>query len=1030
MDKNAPPSPGDPHQFCNWLADQDGVLPIPADEPFYQQAARSLRRLLAQAWPDAGHIQVLVPHGDARRSLTRELYTNEAPDGSVDFDGSTDEAPDNSADFDGSVGFGLDIGIIRQWALAQLPTATARFCSDDETLLALVARIRRHGGVRFNHNHWQFSPALTDLFSRLEQQRIGDEELMRAVHSRRKLWRLDENNYLAIEAKIAQMIWQAWREELSAKGYMSSVQAYNEALDKHICFEQGQRYWILAPDEPLPAERDLLRKAVQADNCQIVICDRRHSPAHADFQQRIDDSSRPLSERQKMLYQCFFGTDTPQPATTSTTLPAVSSAIGGTEAAMSLMRCTNEARQAEAIVELTLRARKRKERVAVVVHNRRFARALRATMDNCGLVLHDRTGWALSTTFGGSLIKIWLNVVGHGYGGDDVFNLLRTARPVFSGHEQSFFAAFDSLRDHLSRNFQIRFEPGVAVDNTTRPAPGSPPSDGIDPAHPAHPGADGRAPSAGGIDAAHPGVDVRAQAADWIKQIHRAGAILDVHTNSEKTVAEWCVLLEQSVREAGLWDLLLADSDGQGAGAVIIERIRRFQQPGGMLGETLPWRDFLSFIDHQLEHHHYAPPSGEAGADAELIQLGNILPEYDLLIFAAMEQDNFPGRFRADLLFNDDIYQQLGLQAPQKEREQKVLARFTEALLAPVPVVFAWSSDGDRRQPCAWLSQIIDNAELSGRPLPVNPVLSKLEHQWANELSRRERPLHRPSVVLPPAASAWLSVNDYQSLVDCPYRYLFQARLGARQSGRISQIMRSDIYGQIAHQCFKDFHDWLEAKKILPLTEQSLAQAISAADAGVENLFSGWMEGSLVNMTHKLRLRRTMRVYCQWLCRQNVTGVDAAEQDFALPVNAGSAAAAMTVRGRVDFLLKDDSGNSIVDFKSSAARYTVKAMRNGDDVQLITYALNWPEAEEIYYLAPASVSNYLNPLELKKISVPAKELPPLRTRNLERLKRVATAIAGPHTLTALAKEKVCAYCPYEAVCRPRDWAPEARFNRQ
>ena len=950
--------------FCDWLAAQAGVEAIAFDGDFYARACQSYLAFLGGDWPDASGALALVPHGEARRELLGRLRSHLGP---------------------GKALFGFAPLTYRQWALAQLPAREHRFVSDDEALLSLAMRIRDHGGVRYNQNHWQFATALIDLFGRMDGYGIDDSEIDGVIKANAGKWRLNQGSYLDIEAKIAREIWRAWREDLRASDSLGNAQAYNEALERHAPLQEGRRYWLLAPDEPLPVEQGFLRRCLERGDCRLVVCDRRHSPAHPRFEACAEGGAR---ARHRWLRRCLFSHSAEAEAGADAGDGDVEGAVEAPE--FSLLRCANDARQIEAIVEVVRRARGEDRRVGIVVHNRRFARALRGAMDNAGLLLSDPIGWALSTTASGSVFKAWLDVVDSDYACGDTLDFLRSAYPVFEPRQDSFLGLYERLCQDTANLFLSHFS-----------------ADGI----------------------AEAGLDLEAGYQQWLKSINAAGLVLGKHKSGRASLSRWCGLIEESLRRIGLWNFLLSDEDGQGAGSLITERIQRFAN-SPVLGQIeISWEDLLDFLYHQLEHLHYSPRARGGEIDAELLKLGNTLPAYDLLVFAAMEQNSFPGRLHSDLLFNDDIYLQLGLPAPQLDKERLEKARFGEALLSCPRIVFAYNHADKESQPSPWLAQLIASCGDDG--LNDESLLSSLDEAWRDSIQGPSPARLQPVASQGALEQPRLSVSDYQTLVDCPYRYFLGRRLGARESAKRSELMRSDVYGQLLHQALLELNSWLQESKEMPLDSEGVKRAIEKGEKIVLGLFDKWTRGSFVNLARQVRMRMTVRAYVRWLAECDVKEIAKCEEKFEISVPAKNGAE-LSHRGRIDVILRDvrnkkgvQEGLHLIDFKSSLGGRTGKAIEDGSDVQLSSYALapgEGAEARSVFYLGPKT-GNYDEPLLVgPSPSVEDSGLERVRRLNYQRLSKLAEAFAQEHHLPAVADKRICEHCPYQAACRPRDWS--------
>ncbi len=601
--------------------------------------------------------------------------------------------------------------------------------------------------------------------------------------------------------------------------------------------------------------------------------------------------------------------------------------------------------------------------VALVALDRVLVRRVRALLERQQVPIDDETGWKLSTTRAGA----------------SVAGLLRAARPR---------ASTDELLDWLKSSG--RDWPGLdALEAACR---------------------------RGALSALHQLDAARLEpsaAAVWQAWLVLAEPL---RATRRLSLAEWLGRLGTALKQAGVWETLLADA----AGAQVLEALRLHGEPAPAwvqqaAGTRFDAAEFGRWAESVLEQIAFEPRGADAGGAAVAVVI-TPLSRAMLRPFAAVV---CPGADEAHLgaapapqpLLGDALAQALGM-AGSAERRAAEEGAFAQLLRAPKLALLHRRRDGNEPlQPSALLLRLQFAAERAGRPLRAAADPRELQGITA-------RPVARPA----PSAAALLpdtlNATAYEALRACPYRFFAERMLRLGEAEELDDALDKRDYGTWLHAVLQDFHRRrdsgeaaLDSELLRRVADEQ--QVLLARDDADFLLYAAWFE--------QLAPR-----YLELLHREEAEGLHVRDTELALQAAPPALAHLnVTLRGQLDRVDRRGEGAQtrlrVVDYKTSGnAALRQRLKQPFEDTQLPFYAALIEAAEG---LPPGGVEAAYLALDGREgVSLlPHAEVQASAASLLEGIASDYGRLRGGAALPALGEGKACEHCNARGLCRRDHW---------
>jgi ATP-dependent helicase/nuclease subunit B len=651
------------------------------------------------------------------------------------------------------------------------------------------------------------------------------------------------------------------------------------------------------------------------------------------------------------------------------------------------------------------------KRIGIIAFDRLAARRVRALLERQGVVLDDRAGWALSTTRAAAAVMRWLECVE----GDFAY------RPWLDWLRSPFVLP---ANDH-GHAIRREVETAMVTRNVTQ----------------------GLARLQGAL-----AVDSRSRA--WLTQVQAAAHSF---AKPRQTVAQWFAALESAFTALGMREALQADAAGQ----QVLEAVQRAAADTAQLSAPVSfalWRNAVaavfesaSFVAMPSEDADGKGVSGDSlGSSARSTQVTLLAlsqaayTSFDLLIVLGAGARNLPGNAEPPGVFGHAMRAALGL-GDAAAHALAVERQLASALAHAAQSMITWRSAENRDAAGDTLSPILLRWDLARRRAGHASVLGRAPlHDAVNDVADSAVSAHAPAntsaaALTAPSPSAAqrippvVSVSQYRTLIQCPYRFFVQAVLKLRAPENVTEAATKADYGTWAHAVLHYVHSRnaqfqnVRDETLQASFDNAIARAMPDAPVG-----DGWHEA------WALRIRAWVPAYIAWQREREkqgwqVTDTEAARARRVL-LPDGSAT---VLQGRLDRAdegrgvgegaeegAKEGEGGrhalALADYKTSDLK-TLRAAAKApsEEVQLSAYRLlaeaNGNRVQETAYVA----------LGESVVSVPVEtDAMAEETRFMGVFSQLRSAAPMP----ANGVPSVCGQCEARGLCRKQAWADASQIE--
>ncbi|WP_127476277.1 PD-(D/E)XK nuclease family protein [Sulfurivermis fontis] len=845
--------------------------------------------------------------------------------------------------------------------------------SDYGRELLLVEALRDQRQMFGHGNLWSLADSLLDLFDELTLNRIGLPPTLEEFRRRLVAGYGPDSHALgalALEARVVHTLWQAWHQQMEARGVIDRPAATLLRLAASLEHIDGPLY--LAGFRPANrAEAEWLaalrqHPAVRAVEQQTEPA-KTDSPYAAFLNQALWPQAHPLAERA----HAFAAAHPVSPAAGRLVIHAADGA-------------EQEARAVE--LQVRLRLLDGCDSVAVITENRRLARRVRALLERAEVAVQDAAGWALSTTSAAAALERWLQCVEEDFPYQAMLDLLKSPF-VFTGAERA-----------TRLNDVYRLEQGVVLQGNI------------------------------GRSLARYRQQLRERQlllpAEMAPELERIAALLD-HLEYAATPLRLLsaypqrpdrllAALDESLRRLGLAASFAADA----AGARLLQELAAMAAAVEQDTPPLAWSEFRAWLSRTLERYNFRPPV--SGSRVQLMGLEQSrLGHWDAIIIAGAEREYLPGAPTPSPFFNEAVRRELGLPTAEERCHERLLQfrRLLEA--APhVTLTLRRQQDGEDVLPSPWVEALRAFHHLAWNAALSDPQLAA----WTGDAQTEVFLCDTPALPTPPGLARptlpaallpkTLSASGYQQLIDCPYRFFAARALGLAPPEAIREALEKADYGERVHRALQAFHHGLPGLpgpfgRVITAANRDEAEALLRDIA--EQVFADDVAGNLLHRGWLLRWQAVIPRYIKWELEREQQGWRVHQAELTL--RREDWLPGLTLKGRIDRLDRGPDGHGIVDYKTGTVPKDAE-VHEGEAVQLPFYALLSDEAiaqAEYVALDGENVS--------ARATLSAAELTALRDANAQRLRTLYEEIAAGRPLPAWGDSRTCRRCDMAGVCR-------------
>ena len=592
--------------------------------------------------------------------------------------------------------------------------------------------------------------------------------------------------------------------------------------------------------------------------------------------------------------------------------------------------------------------------MALICSDRALTRRIQALLDGAGAMVRDETGWMLSTTHAGAMVMALLRASAWNPSSDAVLAWLKLS-PALT---PASFALEAYLRRHQLRDWR---------EVPLRLAGLHPPK---------------------GEDAL--AIATCVAACDALREAF----------SGRRSMAQWLVLLEQALRDTGMWDSLT--SDAAGLQLLALSALDRPQERERLEvqtlwgGQALDAADFSAWMQALLEGNTFRPdyPTHE---QVVLLPMSQILARpFAAVVLAGCDEIRLPRVPESNSLWTPGQRQALGLP------ERSALAQasehaFLHALDHPHCDIF-WRTSDDAGEPIA--ASPLLRALLQTKPLPFG-----VDQRGPRSVICR--PHLPPQPTAPALMPAHLSQSAYEDLRNCPYRFFAQRQLGLYGSDELESEVDKRDFGQWLHRLLEHFEQAMQSE---PDADAARQRVLLEASGLAATLSLGLDADEFLPFAAAWR---TMgQGYLAWRVQHRAAGMAFKQAEAQLERPLGR----VTLVGRIDRIDRGPDGASLIlDYKTESPEATRKRIKQPlEDTQMAFYAALHAKNDD--------AGAYLSFHEREGCKTMAQtHLIPARDALVQGIEDDVERIAGGAVLPALGEGSTCDFCKVRGLCRKDFW---------
>ncbi len=593
--------------------------------------------------------------------------------------------------------------------------------------------------------------------------------------------------------------------------------------------------------------------------------------------------------------------------------------------------------------------------LALICSDRALTRRIQALLDGAGALVRDETGWMLSTTHAGAAVMALLRASACNASSDSVLAWLKLAPAL---------APASAAMEAFLRRYQLRDWREVRKRLASNP-----PLQGAD------------------------GIAIAAcvAACDNLQQAF----------GGKRSMALWLAVLEQALRNAGMWDDLKGDAAG--LQLLALSALDRPQERERLQAQSL-WgaramdaADFGTWLQSLLEGNTFRPEY-PAQEQVVILPMSQILARpFAAVVLAGCDEVRLPRVPERNSLWTPTQRLALGLPTRSALGHANEQA-FGHALEHPHCAIF-WRSSDDAGETIA-ASPLVRGLLAKG-PLPSGQDLRSVRPLVA-------RPVAPPQPSAPDLVPAKLSQSAYEDLRNCPYRFFAQRQLDLYGSEELESEVDKRDFGQWLHQVLEQFELAVQSTPQADIAQQRALLAW-AGDAAIQALGLDADEF----LPFSAAWRTLGESYLAWRTQHRADGWVFDQAERALEQAVGR----VTLVGRIDRIDRNTAGaRLILDYKTESSETTRKRVKQPlEDTQMAFYAALHGEDEDAGAYLSFHEREGCKTL-LQKNLIAARDALVLGIHDdMER-------IAAGAVLPALGEGATCDYCKVRGLCRKDFWA--------
>ena len=883
------------------------------------------------------------------------------------------------------------ITTLQDWLWAQYPP-TQPIINEANKQLLLLEAIREFPSLFHTDNSWPLTKELASLFNECTLAQVpldgGADEIHNLLTKGYASLSSGMQN-ISRESEIIYRLWIAYKEQIQARNWLDPVQHYCDCLAHNTHINNDQFFYVVGQHrisqieaafyEQLATNNSLLiyyPRLNSQDSCST------HHPHHKFI--RYNSNTSNTDNARTTIFDCIFDHSDCIYERVDATKKIYSE--NPLDNRVSLFRTTSEELHVNAICLQTKQwLLEGHHPIGIVSNDRLLTRRIRAELENNGIRANDLGGWALSTTSAATIIEILLDAIESNFNKEPLFDLL--TNPFVS----------DQLKD---TNYIDQVHHVYADLKITRTM------------------------LRGGIDAItnyiKESVNQELVNCDelllLLTQLQlKSKPLLTCSYEREIELKYFSKLLLNTLNELKITDCLENDA----AGSVILHTLDMSINSILSSPIKLNWNECRRWLRDILENNYFVPE--HIDKRVTLCGLDHLdVTQFKNTILAGVEKNRLNSKTKSRTFFNDKVRKEIQLTS-SNELNAINFIRFRQLLEQNEHLLLTAESErhGEAQELSPWIkiielfNQRIFNQSLAD--INLSHLLAKHKDFVKEDSKELIKTAHRPqpsitSELFPSSISA----TQYQTLIDCPYKYFAKYILNIQKFEAPEELNASE-FGNLVHHCLNTFH-FNEGKSryrnnhFSTDTRDELINELTSISSDVfmrtrfpDAIKNGWLQRWITNIPS----------YIDWLI-DNGEEWEPRYGEYKLRTNLTNN---VCLYGKIDQININDGNLAIIDFKTGNVPSKIST-ELGEAVQLPFYALLSDDIKQAEYLELGKQNNVTS-----KSKLAGQQLLELKNEHRTRLERLLDELTHNSPLPAYGDQQVCKFCDYEGYCRKSHWIP-------
>ncbi len=894
-----------------------------------------------------------------------------------------------------------DLITLRQWVRKQ-DKNTKPVLSQYARELILVDAIKQQPDIFSNANPWGIASELLSLFDAMLLNNIKPLAFNNYCQNENK----DISHALLHESDLIKVLWEAWLEQITHENFLDPILSYTQAL-KNIKLTKQNIFFCAGLDSLSKLECDFLNRADQQSSISFYayasnfnFSNRTDSSLHQHLNNDVQAEFH--NNKNHDVYSSLLDevyTDN----TKSIKFRAETFANANPDPIknhLSIYKSNSFEQHTKAIdLQVRIWISENIQNIGIVTTDRKLVRRLRAILEHANILVGDEAGWALSTTSAAVVVEWWLQLIEERYPAKQLLALANSPFfPIedYDLHEEAinFFEKEVILANNLHsgiHHFRDAIEKSQLRNSTIN----------------------------------EPVVKYLDQLLDKFES--NAQLLEKLHTHKTYPLHRFINVLLNSLKPIGLYTALSNDDAGKQIIDLFEDQIGHFK----FIDNDMNWSESRRFLSRILDQQNYKPHVSNTKVTFLSLEQSR-LQQFDALIIASVDKNNFPGASSNYVFFNEQVRAELNVPT-WRDDHARHLHQFRSLLSAAEKILITVQTEqnGEKTTPSPWLEAIETFYYIAYKDNLQDANLKSLTEQSSTSI-KKDSDIQFPGEciqpnprLLPKLQPERISISQYQSLIDCPYQYFALSCLNLSPVTELQEELDKADFGSLVHRCI---HAFFSNQTTVPGPFTSKVTTHNRKDA--ENMLEiiskyVFSQSSKVvgsdGFSNELWLQRWVNLIPKFIDWEINRQANFTPQYHEIP-NKITVNDSSQLHGRLDRVDKSQDEFAVIDYKTGFSP-TKKSIIAGEKVQLPMYALlnenGSDQKKTTTQVEFVSIGEGNTVKSLAKIK--GDELDELKAAHLHRLKSFFESINKNAPFTALATDDTCERCDAYGICRKSFW---------